>query len=156
MKNKATLLQEFDQVREHMRSVLAGIDPKTGIYPEWSIQELLAHLAGWDDATIQALQALEKGNEPPLLAMRGIDFYNAQTVAERAELSYDQIVKEWELIREQLVSLLNEMPEELIQKRIVTPWGDIMSVDSLIQIMIDHEEEHAEVVEEVHEELKKR
>ena len=148
MKDKTTLLQEFDQARERMRRALAGIDPSLGIYPLWTVKELLAHLAGWDDATILALQALQAGNEPPLLAMRGIDFYNAQTVAERAELNYDQIVKEWEMVREQLVKLLNELPDELISKRAVTPWGAIMPVASLVQIMIDHEEEHAEVVEE--------
>ncbi len=148
MKDKATILKEFDQARGHMRTVLLQANPKMGIYPEWTIKELLAHLAGWDDATIQALQALELGNEPPLLAMRGIDFYNSQTVAERAELNYDQIVKEWELIRKQLIALLNEMPEELVQKQIVTPWADIMSVASMVQVMIDHEEEHAEAVEE--------
>ncbi len=147
MKDKATLLAEFDRARNRMRGVLEGINPELGIYPDWSVKELLAHLAGWDDATILALQALEAGNEPPLLAMRGIDFYNAQTVAERSELNYEQIVKEWELVREQLVNLLDEMPEELIGKRIVSPWGAIMPVATLIQIMIDHEEEHAEVVE---------
>jgi len=148
MKDKATLLTEFDLARERMRRVLVGIDPGLEIYPAWTVKELLAHLAGWDDATILALQALEAGDEPPLLAMRGIDFYNAQTVAERAELNSEQIVKEWELVREQLVQLLNEMPDELVPKRVVSPWGAIMPVATLIQIMIDHEEEHAEVVEE--------
>ena len=149
MKDKATLLQEFDHARGHMRAALASASPRMTIYPEWTIKELLAHLAGWDDATILALQALEAGDEPPMLALRGIDFYNAQTVAERSDLNYDQIVKEWELVREQLVKLLSEMPEDLVPKRVVTPWGAIMPVAHMIQVMIDHEEEHAEAVEEM-------
>ncbi len=147
MKDKATLLQEFHQVRGHMRAALASAGPHMTIYPEWTIKELLAHLAGWDDATILALQALEAGEEPPLLAMRGIDFYNAQTVAERSSLNYDQIVREWELVREQLVKLLAGMPDDLVSRQVVTPWGEIMPVAYMIQVMIDHEEEHAEAVE---------
>ncbi len=148
MKDKTTLLQEFEHVRNHMRTALASANPHLSIYPEWTMRELLAHLAGWDDATIQALQALEAGQEPPLLAVRGINSYNAQSVAERRELDYAQIVKEWELVRDQLVKIFAGMPEERLAQRVVTPWGAIMPVASMIQVMIDHEEEHAEAVEE--------
>jgi hypothetical protein len=149
MTDKATLITEFDQARNHMRQLLAEIDTKLEIYPEWTIKELLAHLAGWDDATILTLQAFERGEATPLLAMRGINFYNAQTVGERAELELKQIIREWEMVREQLLSILAAMPEEKLNVPVTSPWGDTHTVAQLVKIMADHEEEHAVAIHDL-------
>jgi DinB superfamily len=149
MIDKANLMKEFDQARSHMRQLLDEIDARVKIYPEWTIKELLAHLAGWDDATILSLQAFEKGEATPLLAMRGIDFYNAQTVGERTELDLSQIIREWEMVREQLLAILAAMPEEKLSEKIVSPWGPTFTVARLVQIMADHEEEHAMAIQEL-------
>ena len=149
MQDKAHLMRAFDQAREKMRAVLPGIDTHMEIYPNWTIKETLAHLAGWDDATIAALRAFGAGQPSPLLALRGIDFYNAQTVAERTDLQYEQIVQEWELVREQLKAILNDLPAERLGDKIVSPWGPITTVARLVTIMADHEEEHAAVVQEL-------
>ncbi len=143
-----SLIREFEQARLKTRRQLEGIDCSMEIYPGWTVKELLAHLAGWDDATIAALQAHNQGESTPLLALRGIDAYNEQTVGERSELDYAQIVKEWELVREQLVALLQALPPEQLGDKIVSPWGPQVSVEELVRIMIEHEEEHAEVLEE--------
>lgn len=142
------LLNEFEQARQKTRRQLEGIDVYMEIYPNWTVKELLAHLAGWDDATIVALQAHSQGEATPLLALRGIDAYNEQTVGERSNLDYAQIVQEWDLVREQLVAILKELPPEQLKDRIVSPWGPMLNVEQLIRIMIEHEEEHAEVLEE--------
>ncbi len=149
MQDKVQLMRAFDQAREKMRAVLPDIDLHMEIYPNWTIKEVLAHLAGWDDATITALRAFSAGQPTPLFALRGIDFYNAQTVAERAGLQYEQIVQEWELAREQLKAILNDLPAERLGDKLVSPWGPIMSVARLVAIMADHEEEHASVVQEL-------
>jgi hypothetical protein len=143
MQDKTQLLQQFDEARGKMRATLAGIDAHMEIYPGWTIKELLAHLAGWDDATIAALKAFTSGGAPPVPAARGLDVYNAETVAERATLDYEHIVKEWEWVREQLLVLLDEMPSENLEMKIVTPWGRSTTVARLVAIMAEHEEEHA-------------
>jgi len=146
MQNKAQLIKQFNQAREGVRTLLPDIDVHMQIYPEWTIKEVLAHLAGWDDATIMALRAFVAHDPPAVPAIKGIDPYNSQTVAERAELGYEQIVSEWELIREQLIKVLENLPDEKLPATIVSPWGPSMTVTDLINIMIEHEEEHAEVI----------
>ncbi len=148
MQDKAQLMQAFDHARDRMRALLPGIDCSMEIYPGWTIKEMLAHLAGWDDATLMSLRAFVAGQPPPLPALRGIDAYNAQTVAERADLHYEQIVQEWELVREQLKAILNDLPAERLGDKIVAPWGPIATVAELIAVMVDHEEEHAAIVQE--------
>ena len=148
MDKKARIIADFEKTRQKTRRQLEGIDVDLEICPNWTVKELLAHLAGWDEATIATLQAHHQGETTPLLALRGIDAYNEQTVSERAELGYEQVVKEWELVREQLVELLQALPPEQLNDRVVSPWGTMLSVEELVSIMIEHEEEHAEVLEE--------
>ena len=106
------------------------------------------HLAGWDDATILALKAYLAGETPPTPADRGFDAYNAQTIAERSSLNYDQIVREWEWVREQLIPILHQIEEEELETIIVSPWGPTMAIERMINVMIEHDEEHAKVIRE--------
>jgi hypothetical protein len=146
MQNKTQLIQRFNEARHKVRVLLPDIDIHMEIYPGWTIKEVLAHLAGWDDATILALEAFASGNPPPVPAVRGIDLYNSQTVAERAKLDYGQIISEWDLVREQLISILENIEGEKLGAAIVSPWGPSMTVAELITVMTEHEEEHAEVI----------
>ncbi len=149
MTDKTQLLQDYDQAHEELRRLLPGIDRRRRIYPAWTVKELLAHLAGWDDAIILTLEALRDGKPAPLIAPRGPDVYNAQTVAERAELAYEQVVKEWEWVRDRVVALLEAFEPEQLEQDAVTPWGVPMPVEQLIRFMIEHEKEHARYLREL-------
>jgi len=144
MQNKTQLIQRFNEARHKVRALLSDIDIHMDIYPGWTIKEVLAHLAGWDDATILTLEAFSAGNPPPVPAVRGINLYNSQTVAEREKLNYEQIVREWDLVRKQLSSILESIKDEKLGATIVSPWGPSMTVAELITVMTEHEEEHAE------------
>jgi hypothetical protein len=146
VQTKAELIQHFLVARSQLRALLPEIDVHMEIYPGWKIREVLAHLAGWDDATIIALQKFVEGEPPLMTAARGIDFYNSQTVAERKELSLEQVIREWEWVREQLIPILDRLPTENLDNIIVTPWGVNMSIFTMLKIMVDHEEEHTEVI----------
>ena len=148
MQDKTEYIQRFKQARDEVRKLLPDIDTKMEIYPGWTIKEMLAHLAGWDDATILALEAFVAHLPPALPAIKGLDAYNAQTVEERAELNLEQIIREWELVREQLISVFGRLPAEMLGTNVVAPWGPIVTVEQLINIMIEHEQEHAEVIRE--------
>jgi uncharacterized protein (TIGR03083 family) len=147
MEVRDRLIQDLDAARETMRAVVAKVDPKREIYPGWTMKHVLAHIAGWDDATIASLQAHMGGEEPGTPAVRGIDFYNAQSVATREPLSYAQIVREWEFAREQVKDLLRQMPEEKYKEPLLTAWGATGSVAGLINVFVQHEIEHAEEIE---------
>lgn len=147
MKTQTELLEHFNQTRETVRKLLPGIDLHMEIYPGWTIKEVLAHLSGWDDSTVQALQTFAAGQPPLMTAMRGINYHNAQTVADRKELTFDQTVREWEWIREQLILIVQQMTEQELAAILIAPWGASVSVLELLSIMIEHEAEHAEVIQ---------
>ncbi len=149
MKICEQLIQELDEARLNMREVAQLAGENMEIYAPWKMKEVLAHITGWDDATIAALRAHAKDDVPGTPARRGIDHYNAETVSTREELPYPHIVREWENTREQLKAVLRAMPEEKYTQALVLPWGPTGTVAQLVRIMIHHEAEHADEIREL-------
>lgn len=141
-----TLVQRLETSRTEMIKHLDEIDKNRKIYPLWTIREIIAHLSGWDDATIGFIRAIVAGEIPPTPAARGIDVYNAETVATREGLDYDHIYREYIETRKVLLDLIRAMPEEKITAQFILPWGGNGNLMDIINIFGPHEEEHAEDV----------
>ncbi len=149
MELKTRLLQELDEARALMQATRALADAHQRIYPPWTMHQILAHIAGWDDATIAALRAHAGGRESGTPAAEGIDQYNAQTVAERNDLAFEQVVAEWNVAREQLKAALEAVPPEKFAEPLVMPWGGFGSVEKLVRVMIEHEAGHAREIQQL-------
>jgi hypothetical protein len=146
MQTQTELIEHFNRTRETLRKLLLEIDTDMEIYPGWTIKEVLSHLSGWDDSTVQALQTFAAGQPPLMTAMRGILYHNEQTVAERKELTLEQVTREWEWVRGQLIPIIEQMTEKDLTARLIAPWGESLTVFEILNIMIEHEEEHAEII----------
>ena len=146
MEERTLLIQQLAQAHEKMRAVLADVDIQMEIYSHWTIKQVLAHITGWDDVSIASLRSHITGDEPDAQAARGINLYNAQSVETREPLSYDQVVKEWELARRQLEAIINEMPPEKFKEPLLFAWGQTGTIAQLVAIFARHEEGHAEEI----------
>ena len=103
MTNKrAELIQHLDAAREVLHELLAQIPPETDIYPGWTLRQFYAHLTGWDEAVTASLRAHAAGHTPATPADKGIDAFNAESVAARSTRDVDRLVREWRLAREEL------------------------------------------------------
>jgi hypothetical protein len=143
------LIATLQRSRSKMMAQLVEIDLNRKIYPLWTIREMLAHLSGWDDAVIAFIEALMEGQTPATPAARGIDVYNAETVATREGLDYDHIYREYVETRRQLLKLLEAVPEEKITAEYILPWGEPGTLVEIVNIFGPHEEEHAEDIENI-------
>ena len=154
MNQREVLIQRYESSRAKMVAHLGEIDKNRKIYPLWTIREIIAHLSGWDDATIAFVRSLVAGGDPATPAVRGLDVYNAETVATREGLSYDQIYREYIETRKVLLELIRTMPEEKVTQTFTLPWGDEGTLVDMVDIFEPHEEEHAEDVRKIIEEHK--
>jgi hypothetical protein len=143
MDKRELLIKNLEQAREHMRRVLARADASREIYPHWRAKEVMDHLTGWDDATIGSIKALLNGGEPFVPAARGIDYYNAQTVTERETLNLTHTTREWEVTRQQLIDLIRSLTPAQADQAFIFPWGVEGTVEQVVDVFIEHEEEHA-------------
>ena len=68
--NKSELIANIRAERERLEAVLAQIKPEdmttSGVAGEWSVKDVLAHLAVWASRTVTALFQAERGQKPTL------------------------------------------------------------------------------------------
>lgn len=137
------LIALLDHSRELTRALLRDLDARAVVYSPWTMKHFLAHLAGWDDASTASLKSLAAGREPATPAIRGIDHYNAESVATRQELPYERILGEWEQAREEFKAAIRALTPEQLAVPLLMPWARMGSAAAIVRIMAEHEEEHA-------------
>ena len=138
------LLHRMDETRLKIEELLPEIDPQKEIYPGWTIRDLLAHMTGWDDVTIDSLRSQVVERPLNIPSIRSLDAYNALTVSLRKDLDYDRILKEWRLTRQVLRAIIEQLPEDRFFIPVIVPWGEKATVTYLVDMFHDHEEEHIE------------
>lgn len=146
MGRKEETLQALAESRQDLLDAIEGVDPHRPIYPPWEVKQIVDHITGWDEAVIASIRAYLEQAEPPTPAIRGIDYFNEQSVAERLEMTYDQSRRECDLTRQALLGLLASLPEETFEKLVVSPVGSTRPLFYVVQIFIEHEHEHAESI----------
>jgi hypothetical protein len=149
MEEMERLIGRLDHARRTMQALLAEVNIDREIYPQWTIKEILAHIAGWDDVVTAALEAHASGQVPTALPVKGIDAYNRVLVQACEALTYDQVVKNWKLARSRLKASLSEIPAGKVEETMTYPWGSKGSVARAIAILADHEQEHAAEIREL-------
>lgn len=154
MGKREEILKMIESSHAAMMAQLNEIDKQRKIYPLWTIREIIAHLSGWDDAAVGFVNALLKGETPPIPAPRGPEVYNEETVSTREGLSYDHIVREYVNTRAKLIALIRQITEEMVTQKSILPWGEEGSLESIVQVFGPHEMEHAMDVKKIIEENK--
>ena len=66
-KDLEILVNEIDQIRGEMDSVVQKVDPKLEICPGWTIKEAVGHITAWEIVIHKAIQAFQAGNPPYFL-----------------------------------------------------------------------------------------
>jgi hypothetical protein len=146
--DKTELVERLEAGHEALRTALEGVDPATEACPGWTAGGLLAHISGWDEWTIPWLQAVAAGDREYQPSWRGIDALNAEFVAQREGLSYEQMLQDWERSRERLKAAIGDMPAEALDTPLDYPWGGCGTVAEFALILAEHDEEHAAEIEE--------
>ena len=136
------LINRLKEKRTEIETLLAKAPADKEIYTNWTLKELLAHMSGWDDVIIEALQAHAKDEPVSTTVTTGIDNYNANTVTTRKSLNLEQVTLEWKATRESLFKALEELPNEKFNQPLTFPWGETGTVAYLIEIFVEHEEFH--------------
>jgi uncharacterized protein (TIGR03083 family) len=76
---------------------------------DWSVQDLLSHIAIWEDEALKALPLLIDGKRPP--RYNGIDGFNARQIALRRNLTLVQARASFEDTHRRLLAYLHDVPQ---------------------------------------------
>jgi hypothetical protein len=85
-----------------------------GVTDDWSVKDILAHVAWWEEEALKHLPYILEGGRPQRYSVLygGIDAFNAQMTAKRQGVSLSQIEKDQADIHMRLLHYLETIPEE--------------------------------------------
>jgi uncharacterized damage-inducible protein DinB len=122
------------------------------IYGNWTIKDVLAHVIGWDKRVLKTLPLMVQGraNEVP-----GVDVeaFNRQSVEAAKDKTFTELFSEIQATHQQILDFISELDHMEIDRRHERN-GRIITIRSyVIEIMVEHERQHAVEIEHWRKEL---
>jgi hypothetical protein len=146
-------LAELGHTRAELLAAIGGLDEaaldRKGVIGEWSIKNVLAHIAAWEAWVVEALPArMATGATPHDFRQRAQDEdrFNAEEVAEREELTPDEQLMELDRTRAELLVYLRGLDAGALERK--HPWDTWPGTlpEYLLAALGDHESEHVEAL----------
>jgi hypothetical protein len=105
-------------------AAIAGLDEAAltvpGVVGEWSIKDLIGHVATWEERAVQHVERWRRG-EPPALRGVAIDEYNAQEAARRQGWMLAKVLDDAAETRRRLRAALTSITEN--------EWATVITID---------------------------
>ena len=138
MTEPAELTGELGASRLALLDVLKRVPDDAWAPQAWGVREVVAHIAAWDEVSVQAVEAAGNGATAPEV-VRDEDAFNAAAVAEFAALSAVQVVVRLHAARARLVATVSRAGD---LTEVQFPWGPKGALSKMILGLVGHEREH--------------
>lgn len=140
------LVRDLAQARDELRASYQGLSDeqmrRSGAVGRWSVNEVLSHVASWDEVLLPDLARLARGDTPALasidLEAANFDSANAMIISQRRSLPLGQVLRELDTDRDDVVAAIGRLPDSVLAQG---QFGRL-----LIQITAAHDREHAEAI----------
>ena len=106
---RAELLQQLRSSRDGLEALLEGLPDGAretpGAAGEWSVKDLLAHLAAWEAELVTAMAKLKQGTRSIYFDMSDekVDEQNARIYADNRDRSWDRVMHDFNAVRPQVI-----------------------------------------------------
>jgi hypothetical protein len=116
--DKTRLLNRLEKAWSELKEAYTGLNEaqltQPGVTGQWSVKDLLAHVATWDQEALHSLPMILEGRRPPRYKdlYGGIDAFNALKSSEMQALSLAETIENFEQAHQSLVEMLLSIPEE--------------------------------------------
>ncbi len=109
---------------------------------EWTVKDILAHLAAWQSETRLVLLRTAAGEDVGPIINESVEEWNAARVNERRRLPLVDVMQEFNAVYDELMATLSSFPDEKV------PLGPA-GWDETAQLwwLTDHDREHVEAIE---------
>jgi len=146
MTAKSDVLKSLDHSWDELRTVIDSMSEpemvEPGVVEEWSIKDLLGHIAFWAARAANTLTEVSAGrgdSVPGTADQAETDEWNAREAAAREDKTLVQLRDEWERSHETARTALKKFPEDKLD----LPFKDHTVVFSFGADTFAHYQEHA-------------
>ena len=150
---KQRLLAGLAEAREEVLSAareLAPAERDTVFLGTWSAHDIVAHLAGWDEANREAVEAIRGGRLPAFYARYDRDWrtFNAELVARHKQATFEETAARAEATHRALRATASGIPgaELLHDYGVRSPGNRRVTIPMLLEVEARDERRHAEQI----------
>jgi hypothetical protein len=148
--NKSQLLTTLEESREQFLEMLEELSTEDmliqGVTGDWSVKDILVHLARWEAEMVRLLWQVNQGQQPTTAHFNpaGVDDTNARWQAESKSRSLEQALEDFHGVRNQTIHRLESFSDGDLQDKARykflngRPLWEWVAGDSF-----EHESEHA-------------
>jgi hypothetical protein len=119
--------------------------PTGGVCGWWSVKDIIAHLASYEQALVEVLGNLVDGRPTPTLKLFAREDFNDLQVEQRQKNTPMQVKAEYEDAHQKVRQLIAQVPVETRRQKGVLAWyGDEYDLeDFLVYSFYGHKREHS-------------
>jgi len=140
------LIVELDAGRDQLLRAIRGLGEEQMTLPlaprGWSIRDILAHVASWDELRWFEIARTARGDLPIYHRMRDEEFdrWNELMMAYRTDLPLDQVTRELACSRRKVLEMVSSLTDEQLER----------AAEGRLRIRraAAHDREHAEQIRE--------
>lgn len=145
--DRLQLLKRLDKAWQAFNDSYVGLSDaaltEPGVEGDWSVKDIIAHVAWWEEEALKHLPVILAGKKPPRYSVTygGIDAFNAQQTELKRHLSLSEVLQRRDDTHNRLVAYLEQAPEEQIARE--TPFRHRLRLDTY-----SHYPPHARAIRE--------
>ena len=115
--DKQQLLKQLEKAWAAIKESYAGLSDsqltESGVMGNWSVKDILAHVATWEEEALKYLPLIITGGRPPRYTRYGgIDAFNAQMTEQKRGLALSDVLGQLDETHRRLLDYIRSVPEE--------------------------------------------
>jgi uncharacterized damage-inducible protein DinB len=110
---------------------------------EWTLKDVLGHVADWEAFAIEGLRMMAAGQEPQVEPVDDIEAWNRDHAEARREQPWDEVWDDLHRMRRTLMEVLRGVDESLLAPSFPFPWGVEGTPYDWLSVFVGHDREHA-------------
>jgi uncharacterized protein (TIGR03083 family) len=150
---KRELLEAIQKERAAFEAAWAGLTPEQmtapGVMGEWSVKDILGHVAMWESRLVTILYSIEREVAPKMLhGQAEVDKVNAESFAEQRERPLDRVLADFHAVHAQLIKRLDLLKERDLSAAKRFEWMEGEPLEKLVAgDTFEHYAEHRPAME---------
>lgn len=151
---KAACIEALARAREELLEVIGALpEEKQGevFLGSWSAYELVAHLCGWDEANLEAVEAVLSGKLPDFYCCYNRDWriFNAHLISRYNQGDFTVLIRNAREANQRLIERLKRVPADQFDRDCGLRFkGWIVTIARLMRAETKDEQEHRRQVVE--------
>ncbi len=144
---KAVLLAALAAARGELLAAAALVPPEErasrGVCGEWTLKDVLGHVADWEWFGVEGLRQMSAGQPPQVEHVQDIDAWNQAHAEARRDQPWEAVWADLHAARRALLDVLEEMSQAELGPSFPFPWGTEGTAYQWIWVYFRHDREHA-------------